>query len=201
MRAAADLVAQGTQNIRMSDIAEQAGVSLATAYRHFSSTEEALVEYRFNAGMELYAFSVKSDAEGLELIRIVSAHWVGLVLEHGRAMVSSRSHEGYLKRLRSGTRYVSVAADAMAEPIRRAAAALGIPDPGDEGMFLWNILFDPREIFDMIETLGMTAEQVSDRLVATFCAALLGWSGCRPEVVSERLAKIAGPREPSPESQ
>ncbi len=178
VRAAADLVARDGESVKMSDVAERAGLSLATAYRHFGSVEEALVQFRFDVGMKLYAFSATSDAEGIALLQAVSEHWVRLVQKHGRAMVSTRSREGYLKRLRAGTRYLSVAADAMAEPIRRAAAELGIPDPGDEGMFLWNILFDPREIFDMLETLEMTPEQVADKLVATFCGAVLGWSGC-----------------------
>lgn len=175
IKAAADLVARQGGDVRMSEVAERADVSLATAYRHFSSVDEALVEFRMDVGMKLYAHSVSSRERGLELLRDVSDCWVALVLRHGRAMVSTRSHEGFLKRLRSGARYLTVAADALAEPIRQAASELGLPDPGDEGMFLWNILFDPREIFDLVETLGLTREQVSGRLVAAFCGALRGW--------------------------
>lgn len=175
IKAAAELVARGGGDVRMSEVAERADVSLATAYRHFSSVDEALVEFRLDVGMKLYAHSVSSRAHGLELLRDVSGYWVALVLRHGRAMVSTRSREGFLKRLRSGARYLTVAADAMAEPIRQAAAELGLPDPGDEGMFLWNILFDPREIFDLVETLGLSREQAAGRLVAAFCGALKGW--------------------------
>ena len=175
VRSAAELVARDGAGVKMNEVAEHAGLSLATAYRHFGSVEKAVEQYRFDVGMKLYAYSVTCEAQGVPLLHAVSQHWVGLVVRHGRAMVSTRSREGYLKRLRAGTPYVSVGADALALPIRSAAAELGIPDPGDEGMFLWNILFDPREIFDLIETLGMSPEAVTDRLVTTYCAALVGW--------------------------
>ena len=177
VKAAAELVARGQGEVRMSEVAERADVSLATAYRHFGSVDEALVEYRMDAGLKLYAYSISSKADGLELLRDVSDYWVDLVLRHGRAMVSTRSREGYLKRLRAGAPYLTVAADALAAPIRQAAAELGLPDPGEEGMFLWNMMFDPREIFDLVETLGLSRQQVGGRLVAAFCGALKGWHG------------------------
>ncbi|HOQ53664.1 MAG TPA: TetR/AcrR family transcriptional regulator [Micropruina sp.] len=190
IKAAADLVAAEGPNVRMSDVAERAEVSLATAYRHFSSVDEALVQYRMDAGLKLYAHSVSSEARGLELLKDVSDYWITLVLRHGRVMVTTRSREGFLKRLRSGARYLTVAADALDEPIRQAAAELGLPDPGDEGMFLWNMMFDPREIFDMVETLGLTQEQVGQRLVGAFCGALQGWihassSRSQPEATTQ----------------
>ena len=126
-RVNADLVAAEGPNVRMSDVAERAEVSLATAYRHFSSVDEALVQYRMDAGLKLYAHSVSSEARGLELLKDVSDYWITLVLCHGRVMVTTRSREGFLKRLRSGARYLTVAADALDEPIRQAAAELGLP--------------------------------------------------------------------------
>jgi hypothetical protein len=42
-------------------------------------------------------------------------------------------------------------------------------------LFLWNILFDPREILDLINTVGLTKQQASERLVAALCGALKGW--------------------------
>lgn len=192
IKAAAELVARGSGEVRMSEVAERADVSLATAYRHFSSVDEALVEFRTDVGLKLYGYSVASNAKGLDLLRSVSTYWVTLVLRHGRAMVSTRSREGYLKRLRSGARYLTVAADAMAAPIRQAAAELGLPDPGDEGMFLWNILFDPREIFDMAETLGLSPEQTGSRLVAAFCGALKGWHELSDPEPDAMQAAVAG---------
>ncbi len=60
-----------------------------------------------------------------------------------------------------------------AEP---TVVAPGLLDPGDEGLFLWNILFDPREIFDLLSTMGLSEDDVARRLTSTVCAAFRGWS-------------------------
>jgi AcrR family transcriptional regulator len=175
--AGAQLAASQGSGVRMGEIAETAGLSLATAYRHFGSPDDVLAQFRFDVGLKLYEFSKQQQATGVDLLDAVSRKWVTLVQRFGAAMVTTRSREGYLARLRAGTGYLTVQADALAEPIRQAAEELGLPDPGDEGLFLWNILFDPREIFDMTSTLGLTADEAGHRLVATFCGALRGWTG------------------------
>ncbi len=173
---AAHLVARRGPGVRMAEIAERADVSSATAYRHFGSVDEILAEFRFGVGLRLREFSERQTAGGVALLEAVSLRWVALVVKHGDAMVHTRSEIGYLQRLRGGARYLTVQADALRRPIAEAARELGVPDPGDQGMFLWNILFDPREIFDLIATVGLTEEQVGHRLVAAFCGALQRWA-------------------------
>jgi AcrR family transcriptional regulator len=179
VKAAGKLFAEGRQ-ATMADIARSAEVSTATAYRHFASVDDVLARFRFEVGSELLHFSGQQEATGLELLRIVSTKWVSLVVMHGRAMVHTRSGEGYLARLRSGAAHLTVQADALQAPLRDTCLELGIRDPGDQAMFLWNVLFDPREIFDVIETLGLSAEDTADRLVATLVGALKGWSRYDP---------------------
>ncbi|MFF7644855.1 hypothetical protein [Streptomyces canus] len=45
--------------------------------------------------------------------------------------------------------------------------------------FLWNVLFDPREIFDLRDTLALSPTQITHRLVSAFRGALLGWATAR----------------------
>lgn len=163
--------------MKMADVAERAEVSTATAYRHFGSVDEVLAQFRFEVGERLLAFSRAQDTHGVALLAAVSQQWVDLVVKHGGAMVHTRSDEGYLARLRSGATYLTVQADALLGPLAEAADELGIPDPGDEGLFLWNILFDPREIFDLLDTVGLDKEAAGRRLVAALCGALRGWAG------------------------
>ncbi len=176
VKAGAELAASRGPGLRMGEIAENAGLSLATAYRHFGSPDEVLAQFRFDVGLKLYEFSKQQKATGVALLDAVSRQWITLVQRFGAAMVHTRSEEGYLARLRAGTGYLTVQADALAEPIRQTCVELQLPDPGDEGLFLWNILFDPREIFDLINTVGMSRDEVADRLVHTYCAALRGWT-------------------------
>ena len=163
----------------MSQIAAEAGISTATAYRHFASVEDALAAYRFEVGRELLEFSRAQSSAGLELLEAVCTKWVHLVVQHGESMIHTRSPEGYLARVKAGAYYLTVQADALAEPLKEACLDLGIEHPGDEALFLWNGFFDPREINDLIQSLQLTAEQASARLLRTFTAALTGWSVSR----------------------
>ncbi|WP_328609210.1 TetR family transcriptional regulator [Amycolatopsis sp. NBC_00345] len=176
VKAAAFLAGRHGTAVKMADVAERAEVAAATAYRHFGSVEEILAEYRFDVGLRLLTFSQRAESHGITLLDEVSREWVRLVVKHGRAMVHTRSGEGYLARLRSGAHYLTVQADALARPIAEAAEELGLPAPGDEGHFLWNILFDPREIFDLKDTVGLSEAQLSRRLVAAYCGSLRGWT-------------------------
>ena len=180
IKAAALLVTQHGASVKMADVAVRAEVSTATAYRHFGSVDDILAEYRFDVGLKLLEFSYRCESSGIELLSAVSREWVRLVVQHGGAMVHTRSDQGYLARLRSGARYLTVQADALARPIREAAASLDVKDPGDEAMFLWNILFDPREIFDLLNTVGLDEDETATKLVAAFCGALREWNTVAP---------------------
>lgn len=163
----------------MTDVAEKAEVSTATAYRHFGSVDELLQQFRYDVGLKLLEFSERQTTTGTDLLSEICAEWVRLVVKHGRAMVITRSREGYLARLRSEAHYLTVQADAVGPAVSAAAVALDLDDPGDEGLFLWNILFDPREIFDLLETVGLSQSEAADRLFQTFCGALRGWSASK----------------------
>jgi AcrR family transcriptional regulator len=175
INAAGALFAARRGPISMTDVAKHAEISTATAYRHFASVEDVLAEYRFNVGQKLRDYSLKQTIGGLELLESVSRKWVDLVVKHGGAMLYTRSGEGYLARLRSGAYYPTVQAEALQRPLEEACAELGLTPLGDEALFLWNILFDPREILDLINTVGLTKQQASERLVAALCGALKGW--------------------------
>lgn len=193
IKAAAHLVARRGSAVRMIDVAERAEVSTATAYRHFSSVDEILAQFRFDVGARLLEFSQKSELRGLELLAAVCEYWVRLVVKHGGTMVHARSEEGYLSRLRDGVPYLKVQADALLPAISQASAELGIEDPGDEALFLWNVLFDPREIFDLLRTVGLTEHQTAHRLYSAFCGAMQGWAADPvggPSDMADRTAPV-----------
>ncbi|GAA4623569.1 TetR family transcriptional regulator [Actinoallomurus vinaceus] len=179
IRAAAELFASSPGPVKMSDIAKAAEVSTATAYRQFASMEEILDAFRLDVGRKLQDFSKEQTTHGMAKVEAVSRHWVSLVLEHGGAMVGQRSRRGYLDRLWDGTEYLIPQADAVRGPLSETAQELGLPDLGDESVFLWNLLFDPREILDLVNTVGLTEQEVGTQLVSALRGALIGWAETR----------------------
>lgn len=178
VRAASELFEASADPVNMSTIARKAQVSPATAYRHFASVEDVLAAYRHDVSCRLRDYSrERQDHEsGLALLDAVCRHWVSLVLVHGHAMVQMRSRRGYLDRLRAGTDYLTVQAEALHRPLQETTAELDLVDLGDEAVFLWNALFDPRDILDLVGTVGLTEQQTATRLISTLCAALVGWA-------------------------
>ena len=54
---------------------------------------------------------------------------------------------------------------------------LDVPDEHfDHALFLYNAMFDPREILDLIST-GLPEEEAISRLTAAYYGALQGWAG------------------------
>jgi hypothetical protein len=51
-----------------------------------------------------------------------------------------------------------------------------LPDIGDKAVFLWNILFDPREIFDLVDTVGLSEKEVGTQLMSVLVGGLNGWA-------------------------
>ncbi|HRL47844.1 MAG TPA: helix-turn-helix domain-containing protein [Propioniciclava sp.] len=175
IRSAAYLIARKGSAVKMADVAEHAEVSTATAYRHFTSVEDILIQFRRDVGQRLLVFSEKQTAVGVELLTTVSREWVTIVLRHGGAMIHTRSETGYLTRLRDRTEYLTAQAQALQHPIASAAEELGLGNPGDIGLFLWNILFDAREIIDLRDSEHLDADGINARLIGTLCGALRGW--------------------------
>ncbi len=176
IQAAARLFEVAEDPISMTEIANEAGVSVATAYRQFASVEEVLNTYRQEVGQLLLEYSEQQTGSGLEKLEKVSRYWIKLVRQRGAAMVPMRNRRGYLERLWEGAEYLLVQANAVRPPLREAMEEMDLPDIGDKAVFLWNILFDPREIFDLIDTVGLTEKQVGGQLMSVLIGGLQGFA-------------------------
>ncbi|WP_206604045.1 TetR family transcriptional regulator [Chimaeribacter californicus] len=176
IQAAARLFEVSETPISMTEIAAEAGVSVATAYRQFNSVEEVLNTYRHDVGLLLLEYSQKQKAGGLQNLENISRYWIRLVRERGAAMVPMRNRRGYLERLWEGADYLLVQANAVRPALREAMAEMDLPDIGDKAVFLWNILFDPREIFDLLDTVGLTEKQVGTQLMSVLVGGLRGFA-------------------------
>ncbi|WPB89350.1 TetR/AcrR family transcriptional regulator [Streptomyces malaysiensis] len=161
----------------MPVIAEQAGLSTATAYRYFPSLEELLNTYLHNVIVELRDYSHDCPKTGMALFEDVVQEWGRLLTVYGAAMIQLRSREGFLARLRGGDEVIGTVRDAWERPIRSAMRKLDIPDEEfDYALFLYNFVFDPREVLDLVGQ-GMRVEDALSRLLPVYYAALRGWAG------------------------
>ena len=104
LQSAGELVRASGSSVTMNSIAEHAGLSVATAYRHFPSLESVFEAYMFDVAHELRTYSLSLETPGPELLPRVARKWIELCLVHGPATVHMRSRRGYLERLHEGRR-------------------------------------------------------------------------------------------------
>ncbi len=141
---------------RLSEVAATAGVSTATAYRHFKSVDDVITAFVLQLpqrAVELFAENESGGDAELSLYQWNRA-WVDACLECGPLAVHLRSRAGFLERRASGDRAV-VFASRQIEPILEQLE-------GDPLMmlFVWNVTSDPREVLDL-QLLGWGGDKIA----------------------------------------
>ena len=176
LKVAQKLLAESAGALSMRELAAEAKVAPATVYRYYGSIEGVVEAFRSNVIADVVEFSAGSQETGVLLLKAVCLRWVDLVCKDGRAMSHSRSREGYLARLRKGAPDIKMQEAAMARPLAEACAELGIKIGGEEALFLWNQIFDPRDVLDLMESLGLSRAAVTEKLTGALIGALKGWT-------------------------
>ena len=179
LAAAGEVLRDDFQNASIPLIAERAGVGTATVYRYFSSLESLLREYLHGVIVELRDYSHDSTKSGTELFEDVVGK-LGEVLEvNGPAMVHLRRPVGFLERLREGDPVIQTVRDAWERPVRAVLRSKGIGDEHfDHALFLYNQIYDPREVLDLVAE-GMTMAEAMRFLTQVYYGALDGMVGAR----------------------
>lgn len=156
------LAVHGAAPERLADVAVEAGVSTATAYRHFASVDDVIQAFVLRLPVraaQLFDVSGGRNAsEGerpVEVLRRWNQAWVDACLEHGDLAVSLRSPIGFLQRRDEGDPVITFAC-AQIEPLLEKL-------DGDLMMllFTWNVVSDPREVLDL-QRLGWSAGRIAD---------------------------------------
>jgi AcrR family transcriptional regulator len=163
LAAAGQLLSSGKQ-FSLADVASAAGLSTATAYRHFSSADD--VTLAFGAGF-FDEIESRAGAEPLEFHPLCRL-WVRTVLAWGPAMAHLRSREGLLARRARGDARVGRLLDLIEPVLKRELASRSAGDPPSEELSylvaVWNALADPREILDQYSTLGWSPARIAGNL-------------------------------------
>jgi AcrR family transcriptional regulator len=164
----------------MPRIAQHAGLSVATAYRYFPALEDLLNAYLHYVYMQLRQFSHGSVARGRGLHTAVVGEWLRLVDIYGRSMVQLRPRTGLLDRLRSGDMVITVSREAWERPLRELLRSSDLSDDVFEvAFFFQNMLFDAREVLDLLDQ-GMDGTVVATSLQAALIGAVQGWQAGSP---------------------
>ena len=148
----------GSAPERLADLSAVAGVSVATAYRHFSSIDDAILAYVLRLPEQAAARFAKSDRAHL------SAHdrfhrwnqaWVRASIDQGSVAVHLRSPRGFLERRAEREATVAFVCDRV-EPLLEPLVDDLIP-----ALVVWNAVSDPREVLDLQHTMKWSQERVA----------------------------------------
>jgi AcrR family transcriptional regulator len=183
LRTVGELARSDPSRLTMQHIAAEAEIAPATAYRYFSTVQDALEAYVEDVVRELQDFSSTSPLEGSALFLATLRHWIELLDRHAPAIIQMRSPRGFLERLEDGNRVIVAIVEAWERPVRQLLAEHGIAaDTLTYALSLKNVMLDAREITDLRAHLGLDDEALSVHLTAAFVGALQAW------------ARIHGPR-------
>jgi AcrR family transcriptional regulator len=158
----------GVVPARLSEVAAVAGVSTATAYRHFASAAEVVSAHL----LQLPEFAVsqfsrqRPAADPVDRLHQWNTAWVGACRAFGPTSVFLRSPAGFLARREVGDGPVTFVCNVV-EPLLAAV------DPVDplSLLLVWNAISDPREVLDMERSLGWGSRRIARFLTDTTVAA------------------------------
>ena len=171
-----ELLNAGKLPATMSDLGKAAGMSTATTYRYFQSLEEVTQAYLIRIMTELRDFSVTREETGTALLYVISRFWVGVVIEHGQVLVQVRSRKGFLERMHRQVASTVLGVEARRRALLGALGESGLPATMlEDAAMLYNTMFDPRDILDLINIRSLDADRVTHVLISSFVGALKGW--------------------------
>ncbi|OAA21106.1 transcriptional regulator [Frankia sp. EI5c] len=195
------LLARNGRRFSLVDLAAEAGVSTATAYRHFVDVHDALDVYYLQL-IDVLVTDIRALAAGddnLANFEVVCDVWVRSVARWGRAAVHVRSAQGYLARLKAQDDLVARLHEVLA-PVVLGLVESGVlpPQEPEYAVLLWASVFDERVIVDLLDTLGWSVEQVAQKLTASALRMLgfTGWTPLRaafPPVAGSAFTQAASP--------
>jgi AcrR family transcriptional regulator len=156
----------GLPPTRLADISAEAGISTATAYRHFASAEEAALAYVLQLpqlAIDRFERRNKSSDPTQRFVDWNEA-WVHACIVFGPSTASLRSPEGFLARRRRREPSIALVCEHV-EPLLAEFGAKNFSPT--EALIIWNAISDPREVLDMKNTLRWSNARIVEFIAAT----------------------------------
>jgi AcrR family transcriptional regulator len=163
---------------RLADVAREAGIGVATAYRHFADVDAVIDQFILRlptAAAEQFTRRSKKSFSPAQSFNVWNRAWVDACLLYGVAATRLRSPIGFLKRRADGDPIV-VFVCGIVEPLLAAVAAEGMggsrrSDTVIELLWIWNALSDPREVLDQRHTRRRSPAQIARSISEATIAA------------------------------
>jgi AcrR family transcriptional regulator len=170
---------------RLADIAREAGVGVATAYRHFAGADAVIDEFILRlptAAARQFDRRNKISLSAMARFEVWNRAWVDACLLYGVAATRLRSSVGFLQRRAEGDPIVAFVC-AIVEPL---LVAIDKDDPASvdpasvdrvELLWIWNALSDPREVLDQRHTRRRSAARIASSITRATVAAARSLGG------------------------
>jgi hypothetical protein len=147
----------------LAEVAAAAGVSTATAYRHYYSLDDLASSYMAQvpeAAWRLYSASGRAGGNPDSDLMHWNQAWVKACLSYGASVVPLRSTSGFLERRNQGEPVISYVCS-LVEPLLARCLV-----PIDLGLATWNAVSDPREVVDLRQTLGLSQRRIAEHITS-----------------------------------
>jgi AcrR family transcriptional regulator len=161
--------------VSLPELAREAGVSVATVYRHFDDVHDLRQEFydRTLATLIEEFARLSVQHQGLDLYYAMCRAWVEMGVSWARAGSFIRSPEGFIERVQKQEPLIGELNELL-RPVVHWLMAHGIVAERnvDYATLLWVTLFDERVFLDLESALAWNTTSIADRLAATYLNAL-----------------------------
>lgn len=161
--------------VSLPALAREAGVSVATVYRHFDDVHDLRQEFyqRTVATLITRFTELREEYSGLELFQQMCEQWIAIASQWARAGAFIRSPEGFIERVRHNEPLITQLYSLMRPVVSDLMSAGVVQERNvDYGVMLWATLFDERVIVDLESGLGWKTTAIARRLSATYLDAM-----------------------------
>ncbi|WP_405136228.1 TetR/AcrR family transcriptional regulator [Nocardia sp. NBC_01388] len=172
------LLQAGRIGFSIPELAAEAGVGVATAYRHFPTPQDAMQAFHRRAIEQLLEAFAEVDAGAADLGPVERFHrfcrtWVEQAMQWGPAVRYIRSSNGFIERLGDGDEAITAMHDRLAD-VLKALAREGKTTEFDVtyAVLLWITIFDERVVYDLAEHRRWQPAEITDHLTRAVAGAL-----------------------------
>lgn len=171
------LLRDGRVGFSVPELAAEAGVGVATAYRHFPTPQDAMRAFHRRAIEQLLeafeALDEAGDPDPVERFHRVCATWVDQAMQWGSAVRYIRSSAGFIERLNDGDEAITAMHGMLAE-VLDALVREGKTTEFDltYAVLLWITIFDERVVYDLAEHRGWSTAEITAHLTRAVAGAL-----------------------------